>query len=144
MAINYKLYQDNRATSSTNSKWFARALHANEVNLKTLAAEIQENVSVKESDVYGVLIELVNVMKKNLLNSNTVRIERLGTFKVGMKTTAADSAAEFNPLTNVQGYRVNFVPSCHMATTGSKRYRVYDILDGATCKETPKNDVKKD
>jgi len=144
MAIPFKLYQDNRATSSTNSKWFGRALCPGELTLQEVCARIQENVSVKESDVMGVITELANVMRIYLLEGYTVNIERLGRFKVGLITTAADSAAEFNPVTNVQGARVNFQPSYNMVSNGTSRYKTVPLMKDFTCQETPKNDVKKD
>ncbi len=135
MSVNYKLFQDVRQESATRGKWYGRAVHTNAVTLSDLSRQIQENVSVKESDVYGVLIELVNVMKTELLNSHIVKLDRLGTFKVGMRTLPAAEAEEFTPLKNIAGYRVNFIPEVKMATVGGKRHRTYPILDGISVKK---------
>ncbi len=130
MSVNYKLYQDKREESATKGKWYGRAIHTNTIDLKQLASEIQENVSVKESDVYGVLIELVNVMSRELCNSHIVKLDRLGTFKVGLKTLPAAEAEEFTALKNIAGYRINFMPEVKMVTSGGKRHRSYPILNG--------------
>jgi len=144
MPVFYRLYQDNRATSSTHTKWFARAVQMGEVDLEKVASKIEENVSVKNSDVRAVLLEALNVMHDALALGYKVNLGRLGSFKVGLKTTAADSAAEFNPLTNVQGFRINWTPSRRMVRSGRKRHVQLWLTEGLRVKELPKNDVKKD
>ena len=51
MAIIYRTYQDNRDGSITQGQWFGRAVHTDTIGLKGKAMEIEENVSVKYSDV---------------------------------------------------------------------------------------------
>lgn len=147
MAILYKLWQDNRSSSSYKGKWYGRAIHQNTVDLSAISDRIQRNCSMKKSDVMAVLIELVEVMKDELQNSNVVKIDGFGLFKVGLQTKPAATAAEFNPARNVTGYRVNFLPASHSVpngvnTKGNARHKVIrDLLDGASCKEAAKNAV---
>ena len=77
MAVRYVLYQDNRAESKNRGKWYARAVYSKKPKtLKLMAAKIQENVSVKASDVKAVLEEMVNVLKEWLQDSNRVVQDR--------------------------------------------------------------------
>lgn len=46
MAVFYKLYQDNRKTSSNQGKWYARAVHTGTVDIDDLAEEMQANCTV--------------------------------------------------------------------------------------------------
>ncbi|MCR5129891.1 MAG: hypothetical protein K6C10_00315 [Prevotella sp.] len=78
MAVKYKLYQDNRTTSTHKGMWYARALVSGIKDTKTLADQIQQNVSVKKSDVLAVLDELVVVMRLLLPPCRQGRGERLG------------------------------------------------------------------
>lgn len=66
MAIFYKLHQEKREGAKNKGMWYARARMTGKTDLKTIAAFIEKNVSVKESDVYAVFIE------------------RLGTFSAGL------------------------------------------------------------
>ena len=76
MSVRYKLYQDNRAESKNRGKWYARAVYnSRPKTLKQMAMEIQENVSVKKSDVLAVLDEMVVVLKKWMQDSNRVKID---------------------------------------------------------------------
>lgn len=143
MSVRYKLYQDNRSESTTRGKWYARAVYNSKPKtLKQLALKIQENVSVKKSDVKAVLDELVGVLKEWLQDSNRVKIEGLGSFKIGLKTKPADSAKEFSVAKHVVGARVNFLPEVEVDLTSGRR--VKSLLMGLEVEETNKNDVNTD
>ena len=64
MALNYKIYQSN-ANNSTKGKFYARASHKETVGIKELAAVMQDNCTVKHSDIVAVLSELSEVMKQS-------------------------------------------------------------------------------
>ena len=143
MSVRYKLYQDNRSESTTRGKWYARAVYNSKPKtLKQLALKIQENVSVKKSDVKAVLDELVGVLKEWLQDSNRVKIEGLGSFKIGLKTKPADSAKDFSVAKHVVGARVNFLPEVEVDLTTGRR--VKSLLMGLEVEETNKNDVNTD
>jgi predicted histone-like DNA-binding protein len=144
MAIKYRLYQDNRAESKNRGKWYARAIYPKTPkSTKDLAQMIQDNVSVKKSDVIAVLDELVNVMKLWLQESYRVKLDGFGSFKIGLATKPADTAKDFSASKHVVGSRVNFQPETHWsAASGSQRRRVF--LDDLQVEETPVNDVDKD
>ena len=89
MAVLYRVYKDNRENSLTSGQYFARAIHTDTIGLKEMAMEIEENVSVKYSDVAAVLIELVNVMNRHLNASRRVKLDGFGAFKIGLKTKGA-------------------------------------------------------
>ena len=149
MAILYKLWQDNRKTSLYPGKWYAKAVHQTTVGLSDVAERIQRNCSMKKSDVQAVLTEMVEVMKDELQNSNIVRLDGFGSFKVGMKTKPAATAAAFNVAKNVAGYRINFLPASHSLPNGvnakghARHIIVRNLLEGASCKETTQNTVSK-
>ena len=143
MSVRYKLYQDNRSESATRGKWYARAVYNSKPKtLKQLALKIQENVSVKKSDVMAVLDELVGVLKEWLQDSNRVKIEGLGSFKIGLKTKPANTAKDFSVAKHVVGARVNFLPEVEADVTTGRR--VKSLLMGLEVEETNKNDVNTD
>lgn len=139
--ITYKLYQDNRRNNPNQGKWYARALHAQTINTAEIAAIIQRNCSVKHSDVVAVLTELVEVMQDELQDGKRVKLNGFGTFKINLKSIAADTAADFKVSKHIVGARVNFFPATTIDGT-RKRHKV--LLDGVQFAETPKNDVVTD
>ncbi|MDD7318417.1 MAG: HU family DNA-binding protein [Prevotella sp.] len=141
MAVFYKLYQDNRRNSKQKGAWYGRAKHIDTVTTEQLAEEMQENCTVKRADILAVISELVTTMQKKLQQSMAVRIDRLGTFKIGINTTAALTVKDFSPLSNVKGTHLLFNPETKIDKNG---YRHRAMLTGVTVKELPKNDVKKE
>jgi len=105
--------------STYNGYYFAKVVHTDEITLDKLSERIQRNCSMKKSDVVAVLTELVEVMKDELQASHIVRIDGLGTFKVGIKGSYAKTAAAFNASKNIHSYRVNFRPQYTINKTGT-------------------------
>ncbi|AGB28149.1 DNA-binding protein, histone-like, putative [Prevotella dentalis DSM 3688] len=125
MAVKYKLYQEKRASSANFGKWYARALVTDVVRMEEISQEIQDNTTAKQADVYAVLKELVNVMGRHLRNGDRVVLDGFGSFKVGLKTTAAATAKDFTPAKNITGARLNFQPETHWTATDKTRRKQF-------------------
>lgn len=130
MAVNYKIYQ-NKRSGLTQNMFYARATHRDTVCIKDLAQLMQANCTVKHSDIVAVLTELSEVMKAELQRSNRVKIDGLGTFKVGLSTKPAPTAKDFTAA-NVKGAHVIFMPEI---TTDASGKRVKALLAGLKVKE---------
>ena len=141
MSVFYRLRKNNNSKSAQYGKYYARAVHVSTLTTNDIANIIQRNCSVKKSDVKAVLEELVEVMNSALQDSKRVKLDGFGSFKIGLKTAPADSAAEFNVRDNVTSLRVNFQPIAKVDSNGT-RSKVF--LTGTSVKELPKNDVDKD
>ena len=131
MAILYRVYQDTRENALTSGQWFARAVHTQAVNLQQMAMEIEENVSVKYSDVSAVLIELVNVMNRHLNASERVVLDGFGSFKIGPKTKGSLRKEDFSASKNIVGSRMNFQPEWKVTKEGN---RIKKFLSNVTVK----------
>ena len=144
MAILYRVYQDNRENALTSGQWFARAVHTQAVNLQQMAMEIEENVSVKYSDVSAVLIELVNVMNRHLNASERVVLDGFGSFKIGLKTKGSLRKEDFSASKNIVGSRVLFQPEYTVDVATQKRNRQF--LNNVTVRNVkdllPKEDAE--
>lgn len=142
MALYYKLYQEKRKGAKYENKWYGRAKITGQTDLRHLSQKIQENVSVKESDVYAVILELVNCMKTELQNSHSVKIDRLGIFTPSISTNPAESAAAFTVNANLRSVRVNFLPErLYLSGTGKGKRPTTTLLEGVKVRELPKNDI---
>ena len=141
MAVNYKMYQDNRKESKTKGKWFARAIHNGVVETKELAAIIERNCSMKKSDVQAVLTELTEVMTDLLQRSIRVKLNGLGSFKIGISTRAAESVKEFSLEKNLKNVHVLFQPE--VKVDRSNKARTKALLSGMELREATKHDGTK-
>lgn len=138
MAVFYKLYQDNRTSSKFKGQWYARAVHTGTVDIDDLAEEMQANCTVKRADIVAVLSELVETMKKHLQMSHRVKLDRLGSFKIGMSTKPAATPQDFTANGNVKSVHVLFQPETKIE---KDKTRVRALLTGCKVKELPKNAV---
>lgn len=108
MALLYKVVRDNREES--DHLYYGRAVQINTVDTEALANIIQQNCSMKKSDVLAVLTELVEVMTLKLQDSATVRLDGFGSFKIGITSSGAVKEEDYNVIKNVKGLHVNFLP----------------------------------
>ena len=106
-AIQYVTYQDNRRNGT--KLWYGRAVHPTTVSLDQIAERIQQNCSMKKSDVMAVLVEMIETMNYELQNSNKVKLDGLGTFFINLRTKGAVAEDKFNANENVAGFRVKFL-----------------------------------
>ena len=70
MAIAYKIYQNKNDKSTAFEKYYGRLVTAQTISTEGLSKMIQENVSVKESDVYAVLKELKNAVRNSFMQGD--------------------------------------------------------------------------
>ena len=108
MAVIVDVYQDMRKTS--NNLWYGRAWHPGVLDTRALSKRIEQNVSVKESDVYAVLIELANVMTYELQNGNKCHLDRFGYFSVSLRTNGAATEKDFSIKENIKNAKCIFTP----------------------------------
>ena len=141
MAVLYKLYQDNRDTSTHKGEWYARAKTLDTVTLNEIAQRIQDNTTAKKADALAVLTEMVEVVRDYLQKSYRVKTDGLGAFKMSLKTSPAPTAKEFSASKNIKSMRALFQEDVTVDKNGM-RHR--SLSSGATAKELPKNAVGAD
>ena len=78
MAVFYKLYQIMKEGSADQGKWRVRVVPQGVVTTKELAKIMEQNCTVKSSDINAVLRELAETMKTSLLDGNRVVLDGLG------------------------------------------------------------------
>ena len=141
MAVLYKLYQDNRDTSTHKGEWYARAKTLDTVTLNEIAQRIQDNTTAKKADALAVLTEMVEVVRDYLQKSYRVKIDGLGSFKMSLKTSPAPTAKEFSASKNIKSMRALFQEDVTVDKNGMHHR---SLSSGATAKELPKNAVGAD
>ena len=95
---------------------------------------------MKKADILAVIAELIDVLKDQLQNSKSVRLDGLGTFRIGIKTKPALTAEDFNVTKNVVGTHVLFRPQ---AKVNKDKTRNKALLDGCRVQELPLNMIEK-
>ncbi len=131
MAILYNIKRDNRENSQ--HYYYGRACILNTVDTQMLAERIQDKCTLTKTDIVAVIDALVGEMTFLLQNSNAVKLNGFGTFKIGIKTRGAKTAKEFTVTENVKGFRLNFLPEGHKSLATGKMTRTF--LEGCTVKK---------
>lgn len=77
-------------------------------------------------------------MNNQLLNSYSVKLDGLGTFKVTIKSRGAIEASEFSAAINIYGWAVKILPAYNVDAVG---VRTASLLSNCKVAETPKYDL---
>ena len=135
MSINYRLYQDNRKNSKKKGHWYARTVVTNCVDIKALAARISNSCTVTEPDILAVISALVTEMNYALTQGSKVKVDGLGTFRVGIHSHGVEKADDFNVQKDIFSPHVLFLPASMKVGTNK---RVATLLSNLKLQEAEK------
>ena len=126
-SISYKIYQDNRKNGT--NLWYAKAVTRDTVNLKAISARIEQNCSMKQSDVLAYLTELIEVITRKLQQGFKVELGDIGLFSIGIKSKGAIAEKDYKPQEYVKGYRINFLPKGTVVKSNNGRAVTRSTID---------------
>lgn len=81
--------------------------------LDEIAKQISKQSTLSEIDVHGVLFALVNEITEKVSQGNIVQLDRLGTFKLTLKSNYQESPEDVKPAC-ITGSRLVFLPSTYI------------------------------
>ena len=140
MSIKFRMYQDNRKNSKRKGYWYARAVSPDVVSVKDLALRISERCTVTEPDILAVISALVFEMNQVLKDGNRVKLDGLGTFRVGIHSQGVEKAKDFNAQRDIYGAHVLFAPT---VTVDAMHRRVKNLISGLRIQEAVQYDAPK-
>ena len=135
MAVPYYVYQDNRRNGTR--LWYGRATFFGTLTLDDIAAEIQNNCSLRESDCKAINWELVEAISYELKNSSKVVLDGLGYFTPAFRSAGAVTEDKFTAEENIKNLRVNFNAKWHIERSGNGGKAVRKWTQGTGFKEMP-------
>ena len=110
MSQKFTKLQNNNSKSTAYGKWFATAVYDQRfVETEELANYIQQQASVKKSDIKAVLDELGGAMKHYFELGQKVKLDGIGIFKVGFSSIGAADKVDCTAAT-ITTRRVLFQP----------------------------------
>lgn len=135
MPIKYKLVQNKISGHDCYGKFYARSIKSGEIGMKEIERLIEQNCSLKRSDVRAVLTELVDTIKIKLQEGYTVDLDELGRMSLGVKSEGVYRAADFNVKKHITGVSVNYRPYTHRKGNGDRRL-VAPLAEGCEFEKT--------
>ncbi len=96
MALTIRLRRNEIKSNPNYGKYFGHVMNMGEVTIDQFAKEIEDNCSMKRSDVVAVLTELQATMKRHLQDGQVVVLPEIGRLKLGVETIGVDDPKDFN------------------------------------------------
>lgn len=93
-SVSYYVRQDNRKNGT--GLWYAKAYIRGTLTFDMIAQQIQNNCSMKKSDVIAYLTELIEVMQQKLTQGYKVQLGDIGYFSVGLNSLGALRPEKWN------------------------------------------------
>ena len=118
MSQKFKKIQNHNDKSKVYGKWFATAVYdQNFIETEELANYIQQQASVKKSDIKAVLDELGSALKHFFELGQKVRLDGIGILKVGNSSIGV-SRKEDCTASTITTRRVLFLPETERIVVG--------------------------
>ena len=118
MSQKFTKLQNKNDESTAFGKWFATAVYDQHfIETEELANYIQQQASVKKSDIKAVLDELGGAMKHYFELGQKVKLEGIGIFKVGFSSIGTTEKADCGAQ-NITTRRVLFQPETQRVVVG--------------------------
>ena len=121
MSQKYIKKQNNNSHSTAYGKYFAKAVYDEKfVEIDDIADYIQQQASVKKSDVKAAIGELGEALKHYMEMGQKVRLDGIGIFKVGFSAIGVDDPEDCTAST-ITTRRIIFTPETQRLVVGSTR-----------------------
>ena len=127
MAVQFKMIpKQNNLATPPEVNYYPCLISKGEETLESLSKIIASRSTISKADCYGVIMALTEAIGEALCEGKIIRIESLGTFKLGVIGSAAASAEPLGK-SNIKGVKVLYKPSTNLKSkikeTNFKRIR---------------------
>lgn len=117
MPVKYKMVpKKNSLVSPPEIKYYPCAVSQGEVTLDDLAKIIASRSTVSRADCYGVIYGLTQVIGEMLSEGKIVKIDSLGSLKITLQGTPANTEAELGK-SNIKKVNVVYKPAKELKNT---------------------------
>ena len=111
MSVKFKVIQKRNPRDITAApKSYAIAVSDGTVDIDRLSVLVGDGSTVRQNDIYAVIIGLVNVIQGELSEGRSVNLGKLGTFSISLSSDPSDTPEEVSA-SNIKSARVNYRPS---------------------------------
>ena len=126
----FRKVKNNRKNSPTRGMIYGRAVVNKVVHTRAIAKKITERCTVTEPDILAVINALMTEISANIAEGNKVVLDEFGSFKLGIRTSPAESAKKFTSA-NIKNMYVIYSPY----TVMDQGKRVKPMLSGIKMEE---------
>ncbi|MDO6739098.1 HU family DNA-binding protein [Wenyingzhuangia sp. 2_MG-2023] len=98
---------------TAEKKFYAQAVTTGTVDLERLAYLVANQSTVREADCYAVILSLVHNIMDELQQGKIVKLDKLGSFQVGVKTSGVATQEEVS-VHLIKKAHLNFRPDVRL------------------------------
>lgn len=123
MAIKYKLVsKKNPRDLEAPSKFYASSVTTRKIDIDQLSENIARASTVARSDVYAVIVALIDEALHELANGSQISLGKLGSLYVNLRSNGADTEDDFTSAL-IKGAKVIYRPGSEIKDMlGSLKY----------------------
>jgi len=123
MAIKYKLVsKKNPRDLEAPSKFYASSVTTRKINIDQLSENIARASTVARSDVYAVIVALIDESLHELASGSLINLGKLGSLYVNLRSNGADTEDDFTSAL-IKGAKVIYRPGAEIKNMlGSLKY----------------------
>lgn len=112
--VNFKpIAKVNPQDLTAEKKYYAKAVATGTADLERLAYLVSNQSTVREADCYAVILSLVHNIMDELQQGKIVKLDKLGSFQVGLKSIGMDTLEEVSA-NAVEKSHLNFRPDTRL------------------------------
>ncbi|MBS2101033.1 HU family DNA-binding protein [Carboxylicivirga linearis] len=94
MPVRFKAQERSNPQNREDKKYYAQAVRLRTIKRKEIEEEIVAKTALSKAEARGVLVTLSDIIRKELIGGNGVKLEGIGTFSVRLKSEGAASPEE--------------------------------------------------
>ena len=108
--MHYRITKETRPNLKNYGRYKAVAVHYDTVDTERLCQQIQNNCTLKKSDVKAVLSELSELLKMHLQEGNRIRLDGIGLLKLEIESDKVERPEDFNVRRHIRNFRLHLLP----------------------------------
>ncbi|MDE5581155.1 MAG: HU family DNA-binding protein [Treponemataceae bacterium] len=105
--------RQNPLDRKSDSKYYAVAAYGEEIDVNDLAKEISKSCTLTPTDIVAVIESFLDKMPQYLKNSNRIRLNKFGIFKLSFSSVGQESEDDVSSK-DIKNVRVLFMPSAEL------------------------------
>lgn len=109
-------------------KYMLRVVASNVVDITSIANIIASRCTVQRPDVEACVIAFCEVVRELLLESRTVKLNKIGTFRVTMQSSGFENVADLS-VDSIKKLHVRYLPSTELKESLAKKNNTFKVLN---------------
>ncbi len=109
----YSIVKRQNPQNRAESKYYASAVYGEEIDIHQLASEISKGCTLNKADIVAVIESFLDKMPLYLKNSNRIRLDNFGIFKLSISSNGRDNEKDITA-NDINSVHVLFTPSAKL------------------------------